>query len=64
MSTDLTLGYGATERAEIAELLSELLPGEWGQVGLCYGTENCPYKTEEDNFCPICRIIHVYRACA
>lgn len=61
--------YDEEERAEINALLSSLKPGEWGDLGICYGGAECPYLSEEDakaagvaeNFCPACRVIRVYR---
>lgn len=62
--------YGDRERAAIARLLSDLEPGEWGDLGLCYGPPNCPYADGEaaiaagvkETLCPSCRVIHIYRS--
>jgi hypothetical protein len=63
-------GYDEPERQAINNLLAELGPGEWGNLGLCYGEPDCPYGSREaaiaagveETFCPACRVIYVYRA--
>lgn len=61
--------YSDFVRQEIAETLNQTRPGEWSELGLCPGPFGCPYRTLEDaladgveeNFCPSCRIIRLYR---
>lgn len=61
--------YSTEIREELSQLLADTTPGEWGELGLCPGPYGCPFKTEAEalaagaleDFCPSCRVIHVYR---
>ena len=61
--------YSDTVRHEIADLLAATPPGEWAELALCPGDYGCPYRTEAEaraagvaeDFCPSCRVIHLYR---
>ena len=61
--------YSEETRREISITLDMTPPGEWAELALCPGLFGCPYSTTEaaladgveENFCPGCRVIHLYR---
>lgn len=57
-------------RHELAELMAQLDPGEWGELGVCPGPFGCLFSSDEErlahgvmvgNFCDGCRVIRIYR---
>lgn len=61
--------YSNEVREEIAATLAVTPPGEWAELALCPGPYGCLYSTAEEalaagvetDFCPGCRVIHLYR---